>query len=40
MADEVEMSDVEAFLAADKTEVLSAAEAADGGFCRANKYGF
>ena len=36
VVDPIEMSDVAAFLAADTTDVLSAAKAADGGFCPAN----
>ena len=35
VVDPIEMSDVAAFLAADTTDVLSAAKAADGGFCPA-----
>ena len=36
VVDGIEMSDVAAFLAADTTDVLSAAKAASGGFCPAN----
>ena len=37
VVDPIEMSDVAAFLAAGKTDVLSAAKAADGGYCLAKK---
>ena len=39
VVDGIEMSDVAAFLAADTTDVLSAAKVASGGFCPANNPG-